>query len=152
MKFLAWCIKLSLFVVLSSQAETIALSPDDWYQNQYAPLWKENPAQNVEKAAGYYAEIVYLHPPEGPIEAVSSREWIAESVAGWISDGWLGSAVANLRSDRLNPTTTAFKAKWRDWYADGSEDFSCGWYLADLDGDRWLITQYGEIDCAEHNL
>lgn len=145
-------IGLPLLFAMSVQADTTTEAVDDWYLTQYTPLWKENAWDKLEEATVYYDETLYLHPPDGPITPVDSREWLAKSLEGWKADGWLGSDVAEYRSDRLNPTTVAFKARWRDWYADGSEDFSCGWYLADLKGDRWVFTQYGEIDCAEHDL
>lgn len=150
MKMLTLQFGLYLLLALSARAETSAV--DDWYQNDYAPLWKENPWEKLEDTVGYYDETLYLHPSEDAITAVDSREWLARNLAEWKSDGWLGSAIAEYRSDQLNPTTTMFKVKWRDWYADGSEEFSCGWYVADLEGDTWLFTQYAEIDCAEHDL
>lgn len=137
-------------LALPAFADTSAI--DDWYQNSYAPLWKEAPWDKLEEAMAYYDETLFLHPPDDEITAVDSREWLAGSLAGWKSDGWLGSAVAEYRSDLLNPSTVMFKVKWRDWYADGSEEFSCGWYVADLDGESWVFTQYAEIDCAEHDL
>lgn len=150
MKILVSCIGLSLLVALPAHAET--QSVDDWYQNLYAPLWKENAWNKLEEGLAFYDETLYLHPAEGPITAVDSREWLAKSLAGWKADGWLGSAVTELRSDQLNPSTVAFKAKWKDWYTDGTEEFSCGWYVADLEGDTWVFTQYAEIDCAEHDI
>ena len=145
-------IGLPLLFAMSVQADTTTEAVDDWYLTQYTPLWKENAWDKLEEATVYYDETLYLHPPDGPITPVDSREWLAKSLEGWKADGWLGSDVAEYRSDRLNPTTVAFKARWRDWYAVCSEDFSCGCYLADLKGDRWVFTQYGEIDCAEHDL
>jgi len=145
-------IGLSLLVAMSVQADTTTQAVDDWYLKQYAPLWKEGAWNKLEEATAYYDETLYLHPPDGTITPVDSRPWLARSLEGWKADGWLGSDVAELRSDQLNPTTVAFKAKWRDWYTDGTEEFSCGWYVADLKGDRWVFTQYTEIDCAEHNL
>jgi len=146
--FAGLCLLVTLFV----RAESTALAVDDWYQNHYAPLWKEDSWDKLEEASTFYDETLYLHPPEGPMIAVDSRAWLAESLAGWKSDGWVSSVVAEYQSDQLNPSTTMFKVKWRDWYADGHEEFSCGWYVADLEGDGWVITQYGEIDCAEHGL
>jgi len=152
MKIFTRYIGLSLLVGLFFGADTMAQEADDWYQNHYAPLWKENSWDKIEEASLYYAETTYLHPPDGTITAVDSREWIARSIAGWKSDGWLGSVIAEYLSDQVNPSTVVFKVKWRDWYADGSEEFSCGWYLADLEREKWLFTQYAEIDCAEHDL
>jgi hypothetical protein len=136
--------------VLPAFADTSAV--DDWYQNSYAPLWKEAPWDKLEEVLAYYDETLFLHPPDDKMTAVDSREWLARNLANWKSDGWLGSAVAKYRSDQLNTSTAMFKVKWRDWYADGSEEFSCGWYAADLDGESWVFTQYAEIDCAEHGF
>jgi len=149
--FIFW-IGLFLPVAMSAQADTATQAVDDWYLQQYTPLWKENAWDKLEEATAYYDETLYLHPTDGAITPVDSREWLAKSLEGWKSDGWLGSDVAEYRSDKLNPTTVAFKAKWRDWYADGREEFSCGWYVADLEDDVWVFTQYAEIDCAEHDL
>jgi hypothetical protein len=83
---------------------------------------------------------------------VNSRTWLTDSVAGWVADGWQSSVVAEYRSDQLNATTVSFKVKWKDLYEGGHEEYSCGWYMADFDAGRWAFTQYGEIDCAEHDL
>ena len=150
MKTIFSCLGLSFVLALPAGAET--LDPDDWYQNHYAPIWKVNPANMLERGLAFYNETLYLHPPEGGITTVSSRTWLAENLEAWVSEGWLGSVVTEYRSDRLNPTTVAFKAKWRDSFVDGSEEFTCGWYVADLRDSRWLFTQYAEIECAEHEL
>ena len=78
--------------------------------------------------------------------------WINESIAGWREDGWLGSTLTNLRPEKINSTTVAFKVQWLDVYEGGEEYLSCGWYVAYFDGERWAFTQYGEIDCAEHGF
>lgn len=152
MKNVLWWVGLSLFVVLSIGAEPAAQDADDWYQNHYAPLWKESPWEKAEEALAFYDQTLGLHPPEGPAVAVSSRAWLFESLEEWKSDGWLGSVVAEYRSDQLNPSTVVFKVKWLDTYVDGEEEFSCGWYMADLDSGGWAFTQYAEIDCAKHQL
>ena len=152
MKRLCFVTGLSLLVALPALAETTTLSADDWYQNHYAPLWKENPWDKAAEGSAFYNETLYLHPPDGPMTAVASRTWLSNSLATWKSDGWLGSVVAEYRSDLLNSSSVTFKVKWRDWYTDGREEFSCGWYMADLDSDGWAFTQYAEISCADHDL
>ena len=152
MKIMISCVGLSLLVALSIRADTMAQDADYWYQNHYAPLWKETPWEKVEKVLAFYDEAIFLHPPESPATAVSSRTWLTNSLEEWKSDGWIGSVIAEYRSDQLNPSTAVFKVKWRDWYNDGREEFSCGWYMADLIGDGWIFTQYAEIDCAEQGL
>ena len=152
MKTMTRYIGLSLLVASFFGAETMSQDADDWYQNHYSPLWKEKPWDKVEEGLVYYAATLYLHPPDGAVNTVNSREWLSKSIAGWKSDGWTGSVVAEYQSDHLNQSTVAFKVKWQDFYADGSEEFSCGWYVADLEDERWVFTQYAEIDCAEHDL
>ena len=152
MKYLTWCIILSCLAVLSAEAETTVPTADDWYKNQYAPLWKENSWDKLEELAGFYDKTISYHPLDGNITTIRSRPWIAENLQEWKSDGWLGSDIAAIQSDQLNFSTTTFKTMWRDWYADGHEEFSCGWYTADFTGDGWKFSQYVEIDCAEHDL
>ena len=152
MKIPCFVFGITLLVALPVRTETSAQPVDDWYQNRYAPLWKENSWDKVGEISAFYDETLYLHPPDGTITAVASRTWLTNSVEEWKLDGWLGSAVAKYRSDQLNSSSVSFKVKWRDWYTDGKEDFSCGWYMADLNSDEWLITQYAEIDCADHDL
>jgi hypothetical protein len=145
---------ISLAFLFSSPAnsEDEVMSPADWYQNHYARVWKENSWDKLEEIAFFYDETLYIHSPDGPMTSVISREWSADSVAVWKAEGWLGSDVSELRVDQLNATTVAFKSKWRDWYADGTEVFSCAWYLADLKGGRWLFTQFADMDCDEHDF
>lgn len=152
MKFANYCLGLSLVIALSAGAETSSLTPDDWYQNHYAPLWKDNAWDKLEDFSTFYDETIYVHPPEGEAKAVTSRKWLAKSLREWKSEGWLGGDVAEFQSDQLNLSTVTFKVKWRDWYADDREEFSCGWYLADLKNTGWIFTQYADIDCAEHGL
>ena len=127
-------------------------NPDDWYQNQYAPLWMEKPWDSVAQVVAFYDATIFLHSGDEAATATPSRQWLASQIAGWQADGWLGSAVAEYQSDRLNPTTVTFKVKWRDWYADGHEEYSCGWYLADLANGGWAFTQYADVDCAAHGM
>lgn len=125
---------------------------DDWFLNHYASFWSDNPTEKLEEGVGHYAETVYLHPADGNVTAVNGREWLAGLLIEWASDGWLTSEVAELKSDQVNTTTATFTVKWKDRYEDGSEEFSCSWYVADLDGETWLVTQYADIGCADHGL
>ena len=126
MKLLIWCIILSWLSVSSARADTSALAADDWYKNQYAPIWKENTWDKLEEVAGFYDETISYHPPNGNFTTIVSRTWLKESLQEWKSDGWLGSDIAAFQSDQLNLSTVTFKIMWRDWYADGHEEFSCG--------------------------
>jgi hypothetical protein len=83
---------------------------------------------------------------------VTSRLWLSQGIEGWRSDGWVSSILAGYQLDQLNPSTALFKSKWLDLYEDGSEEFSCAWYMADLNGGRWTFTDYAEIECADHDL
>ena len=60
-------------LALPAFADTSAV--DDWYQNSYAPLWKEAPWDKLEEVLAYYDETLFLHPPDDKMTAVDSREW-----------------------------------------------------------------------------
>lgn len=152
MKHLTSFVVLLFFGTLPAAAETNALSADDWYKNHYAPLYAENPWDKIEQLAELFDENLHYHTSDGTVVVTDGAKWISEGVAGWKADGWLGSELAGYESDLLNATTAAFKAKWRDRYADGTVVFECGWYLADLKNESWTITQYADVDCAEHGL
>lgn len=152
MKYLTCYVVFLLPAVLVARAETSALSADDWYKNHYAILYEENPWDNVERLGSMFDENLHHHQSDGAIVIANGPKWIAEGVAGWHADGWLGSELAGYKSDVLNATTAVFKAKWRDRYASGNVEHECGWYMADLKNDNWIITQYADIDCAEHGL
>ena len=125
---------------------------DDWYKNEYAPLWKENVKEKLDESLAYYEEAIQVHPGDGPTTTVNLEEWMFESLDEWTEAGWSGSDVAAFHSDQLNASTVTFKVKWLDRYVDGSEEFSCGWYLAARKNDKWLFTQYATIDCEAHGL
>ena len=48
----------------------------------------------------------------------------------WFAEGWLDSTLKAVRTDRINASTTSFKAIWIDRYSEAPEEYSCGWYLA----------------------
>lgn len=150
-KFAA-CAGLIALLTASAWAETMIPDPKGWYQNQYAPLWEEEPWNKLDQIWGYYNETIISHDGDGPLAAASAREWLLPDMQQWQADGWLGSTLAELRTDRLNESTVSFKAKWHDFYDGGHEEFSCGWYLADLRNNSWIITQHANIDCAAHEL
>jgi hypothetical protein len=149
---LAWCIILVGPVVFTASADQTPPDPDDWYQNQYAPVWKDHPWEKLEEFMLYFDESIGYHSSDKAPAELLSRAWLAESLAAWRSEGWVSSEVAGYRSDRLNAFAITFKAKWRDEYEGGVEEFSCGWYMADFKEGRWIFTQYADLDCAEHNL
>ena len=118
-------------------------SAADWYAQDYASLWEENPGDKAEEIASHYAETLMSHSADGSVTSSNARESLTASIRGWLEEGWLTSEAVNVETDVLNPTTAVFKAKWLDIYADGSEEYSCGWYLADLqDGLSLSVHQW----------
>ena len=152
MKILMACIALWCAVVTTVWAESEVVDARDWYVNHYGSLWKQNAWEKFDEVVSYYDETVTLHPPDGESINVASRPWLAELFEQWRREEWVGSDIAGLEFDQINPTTALFKSRWRDWYADGREEFSCAWYVADFKGGRWVFTQFGIIDCVEHEL
>jgi len=152
MRFLSICVVLLALTPSYVCADSVASDADDWFKNEYAPLWSVDPWSSLSEIAGFYNEIITIHLPGGRLPVVTSRLWLSQSFDNWKLSGWVGSALAGYQSDQLNPSTALIKAKWKDDFSDGSEEFSCGWYLADLVQDRWLFTEYAEIDCLEHEL
>ena len=135
---------LSLIIVLPLGADDALPAADDWYLHSYAPLWKEKAWENVEEIAEHFER------------TVSGRQSMTKSLRDnmqeWRSTGWLGSEVAGHQFEQINLSTAVFKTKWRDSYADGSEDFECSWYLVDSENDTWAINYDVVIDCDEHGL
>jgi len=152
MKHLTRYFVLPLFLVAASLADEGPLSANDWYENHYAPLYANNPWDKVEQVAEMFDENFHHHPSDGAVVEADGAEWIKKGFAEWQAEGWLGSELVEYESDLLNATTAAFTSKWRDRYADGTVAYECGWYLADLKDDSWVITQYADVDCAEHGL
>ena len=137
------------FAVTSAVAEPVIPDPDDWYKNQYAPTWQITPWEKVDVIAGFYAETLERHPPDGGLEVLVTPIWLEEEMDEWRGDGWISSELFNYESRRLNASTVTFQSKWLDRYSDGSEEYTCAWYLADFLDDRWVFTEYANIDCTE---
>ena len=76
---------------------------------------------------------------------------LRDNMQEWRSTGWLGSEVAGHQFEQINLSTVVIKTKWRDSYADGSEDFECSWNLVDYEKDTWAINYDVVIDCDEGN-
>jgi hypothetical protein len=148
----ASCAALVALFTTSTLAETTAPDPQDWYQNQYAPVWAEKPWDKLEQIWEYYSETIFVHDVDEPLATTSTRHWLMPLMRQWQADGWTGSTLAGLRMDRLNESTASFKVKWHDFYEGGHEEFSCGWYLADLRNNSWAFTQYATINCESHKL
>lgn len=140
------------FAAVTSYAGPGDSDPGDWFENRYAPLWQESPWDKLDEIVAFYAETIADHPAGRGVETISSGPWIAGGIDGWKADGWVGSTLAGFRPDRLNLSTAVFKARWLDVYADGREEYTCGWYMANFLDDGWRFTAYADIDCAEHGF
>ncbi|MEM8497572.1 MAG: hypothetical protein AAF542_06080 [Pseudomonadota bacterium] len=142
-----------LFATVVHAAETADVpDPYDWYLESYGPLWLNSPENNVQKLMGYYANKVSVHENDGSISIASQKDLIETPMAGWFEEGWLTAELTELKMDRINTTTSSYKAKWLDRYKSGETEVSCGWYLADLIDGNWAFTAYADIDCEAHGL
>jgi len=150
------CKVILLFALTTSAAanaaDTTIADVKEWYMTAYAPLWAEKTWDKQEEIFSYYASEITYHGADGTLSVEQSDEWLSTSIETWKAEGWLGSDVPAIHVELLNPATATFKSKWRDRYADGSEAFSCGWYLADKIDGAWQFTQYADIECSEHDL
>lgn len=125
-------------------------SAEDWYRNDYAPLYGDKPGEKAAEIAGHFADKVQVHGSEPG--AYDSFAWMSEAIVEWQKAGWIRSVLDTLKVDPLNSHTVAFKAKWRDYYTGDVIAYECGWYLADIIGGQWRITGYATIQCDEHGL
>ncbi len=135
--------------VAMAEDESPVLAADDWYTSEYAPLYLDKPWDKVDELVSHFAESVHDH-DDG--EQYNTHEWLSGGIQEWKIEGWIRSELAELEFDQLNPSTAAFKAKWRDYYSGGNISYECGWYLADLVDGKWLITEYATIVCGDHGL
>lgn len=152
LKLLAVTIASICFMSFSAHSQDAIQSPDDWYRDYYASLWDENVFNRLEEIVAVLDETVYYHPPSGNVEEFDGRRWMTQILQDYKDAGFQGSELVRYRSDQLNKTTAAFKTKWIDRFADGSEVTECWWYMADTKDDRWVITQFALIDCQKHSL
>jgi hypothetical protein len=137
---------------ISQQALGGDQDPAQWYSKNYAPVWLTEPWNKAEEATAFYHSSIQLHEPGEGVSTHDSATWISESLEQWKSEGWLGSEMTDLQVDRINESTTAFKSRWRDYYKEADDEYSCGWYVADLMDGEWKFTQYATIDCATHGF
>ncbi len=135
-----------------AEARSEVPGPERWFRDSYAPLWNDRPAQQLEAMLDHYADVVRSHRNDGEVSDSKSRDWLGDSLAEWVEEGWLRSELTALEVDEINASTATFKARWRDHYADAPEDDSCGWYLADRFGGVWRFTVYADLDCAAHDF
>ncbi|MEM1112342.1 MAG: hypothetical protein AAGI11_10585 [Pseudomonadota bacterium] len=127
-----------------------ANDPEAWYKTRYAPLWADQPSNNLDKMLTYYADIVTTYGDEGAVTRTPKAEWLV--LDGWIAEGWLSATLQTLETERLNDSTAVFKASWLDTYTDAPDETSCGWYLAGLVEGQWQFFAYTDIDCETHGL
>ena len=133
-------------------AETAVTDPESWYRDGYAVLWADKPGQQIEAMLTYYHDMVETHSEDGSISNDTKSDWLVPSIKQWLSEDWLSADLKQLKTDRINATTTSFKASWTDHYKAAPDEVSCGWYLADMIDGRWQFTAYADLDCASHGL
>jgi len=141
---------LGMAVASFAQEQTEIPAADEWYRTEYAPLYSDKPWDKADDIAAHFAETGHNHDEDG--SEYNARDRIKNSLEEWKIEGWIRSELAELEYDLLNPTTAAFKAKWRDYYTGGNIGYECGWYLADYVDGKWLITEYATISCGDHGL
>jgi hypothetical protein len=142
----------STLLVSLTYADSNVSDPEDWYKNSYAVLWLAGPNTDVDKTAKHYDKNIVSFESTGEISKGNSREWIEGLLKEWAADNWVSSELAGIKVDRLNETTVAFKSRWHDKYSNRDDEYTCSWYLANWREDRWVFTNYTDIDCATHGF
>ena len=147
MKKLTWTPLLVLLAAMPASADT-AEDLDQWFRDGYAALYVENAWDHADDFAQYLAEEIVVRSDDG-VETTDVNGFVVDLLDGWRNEGWLGTDVADLETKLLNSTTVVFDIKWLDRNDDGSTELSCGWYLADKVGDKWLLSQYISMKCTD---
>ncbi|NCF16263.1 MAG: hypothetical protein GWP62_13190 [Gammaproteobacteria bacterium] len=147
MKKLTWTPLLVLLAAMPASADT-AEDLDQWFRDGYAALYVENAWDHADDFAQYLAEEIVVRSDDG-VETTDVNGFVVDLLDGWRNEGWLGTDVADLETKLLNSTTAVFDIKWLDRNDDGSTELSCGWYLADKVGDKWLLSQYISMKCTD---
>jgi hypothetical protein len=146
-KKLTWTPLLVLLAAMPASADT-AEDLDQWFRDGYAALYVENAWDHADDFAQYLAEEIVVRSDDG-VETTDVNGFVVDLLDGWRNEGWLGTDVADLETKLLNSTTVVFDIKWLDRNDDGSTELSCGWYLADKVGDKWLLSQYISMKCTD---
>jgi hypothetical protein len=146
MKKFAWTPLLVLLAALPAFAETAA-DLDKWFRNGYAALYAENAWDHGDQFAQYLADEIAVRSDEG-LEVTDVNGFVVDLLEDWRDEGWLGTDVMGLETRMLNSTTALFDIKWLDRNDDGSTEITCGWYVADKVGGKWLLSQYISMACA----
>jgi hypothetical protein len=152
MRLIVVCALLSLNITASAEDEPSVPSADDWYKSEYAPLYLDKPWDRLDELMEHFAETIRVHDGDSVDGVVNSREWLGGALQEWKIEGWLRSELAEYQSDHLNLHAVSFKVKWRDYYSGGNVGYECGWYLANLKDDKWMITGYATISCRDHGM
>ena len=147
MKKLVWISLLFTLTTTPSLADT-AEDLARWFKEGYAALYLENAWDRADEFAQYFADRIEYRTDDG-LDVTDVNDFVVNSLDGWRSEGWLGTDVAALSTTPLNATTVVFDVRWRDRYDDGSTEDSCGWYVADKVGGKWLLSQYIATACGE---
>ena len=123
--------------------------PGAWYMDEYAPLWRDLDDSTAASVTAFYLPSVQVHLESGAVINADPGPWLADMIATWRAEGWVGSDLSDLKIERIKPTTAAFTTRWFDRYADGSEEYSCGWYLADFADGQWMFSAYADQVCPK---
>jgi hypothetical protein len=145
-------LKLIVIASVAVASESAPPDPEKWYLESYGPMWVDEPQTKVDEISRFYAEEIQEHEPDGEIVSLETVSWLAGLFELWQDEGWVSSELAELRVTRINASTTSFISRWVDHYENGEDDYSCGWYVADLMDGHWKFTNYTPIDCAEHGF
>ncbi|MEM7359397.1 MAG: hypothetical protein AAF431_09880 [Pseudomonadota bacterium] len=136
-----------LTILLSSAHAAKIPDPDKWFKKEYAKLWSKTPWKKRDEILSHYVENFTEHPADGFQRTYSRQDFIGDEMLTWKSQGWLSSNIAAFQSEQINDTTVMFRVMWRDDYKSGEMEISCGWYMADFNGEKWLFTQYADFEC-----
>ncbi len=147
MKSIFPLIILAIFAPISVSATETA--PNDWFENEYAPLWADAPGDNIEKMLSYYEEEIISFEADGSISRDNRNDWLATPMREWLAEGWIGAELTALKTEQVNATTATFTARWLDQYESGEQETSCGWYLAHWTDGRWRFAAYADADCEQ---
>ena len=149
MKKSIWMPLLFSLAANAASAET-AEDLDKWFRDGYAALYVEKAWDRADEFAQYFAGEIAYRSDDGLL-VVDVNEFVVDSLDVWRKEGWLGTDVASLSTRLLNAKTVVFDVRWRDRNNDGSTEDSCGWYIADKVGEKWLLSQYVAMDCADRS-
>lgn len=144
-------IALTLFLsahTASSLAQQMK-DPESWYRDDYAALWANNPAGNIDRLRRFYADVIVTHESSGEVSSEAQQSWLVEPMLGWVAEGWQKAVLVDLEVHSINASTVAFTARWTDYYEGGDTEASCGWYLADEIDGAWVFTEYADTVCLE---